>query len=663
MKMNKIMAAGIAATLAVTSLASVASAEVAREFEMKYSTGVWTYTGTIVSGAKSEQLGDEFGFVKPTDGTKANTFAIKTLAEAAADTNLDGAQDYQDFDAFIPLTVASANGVPASAMGDLTIEIKGRNYDNGNLVNITQKIKLLPVAQATLDGAVNAAVNYVLPIYAGGSAIGDFQPELFSAVDTIEIKAGSLKNIAIANMTKAEYKTIFDKRAADKQAGNKTYLQGNAGGHIATVYTQNWYDAINGWWEQLNTTDAAGTYTNDAALTIRLAAAAPTAANLVYQVTGAAGTVGKSSTLQITGTSIAYATATEPNVAPTTAAGKLCGAELIKEINTLLSGGLTAKWVADDEGIIGDNYAEMPVTIAHNYNTDPTIYRAEVKLLSRTNDVTSNNIWSAGDTDNDQTYTVEDYNKGTNAKGFAGLASQVADFFNHQTNGTISFHFVASSTSSSGFDWLSGGIPSTEVGLRNFLENANPKDFALFLNYETSTGSLQSDAIIDVYSGTVTFDISASLTALGGQTIGTIHDVYYALAKGIDYDKDGNYRLKVDKVILAYDEAAAADAATATDEEEKKEEVKEEPKADDKADEIEIADDTEEPDDEDSTVVIDEPDDSQTVIDNTADNTVVVNPGNNVAPAADENPHTGVALAVVPAALAAAAMIISKKRK
>ncbi len=648
MKMNKIFAAGIAATLAVTSLASVASAEVAREFDMKYSVGVWVYDAQV-SGAKSEQLGDKFKFVTPLTPGTIDTYAVDTLVRgtttATADTNRDGTVDYNDYAGFIPLSVTSAS-IPLEAMGDLTITVEGRKYDNGNLVNRTQQIKLVKVNSITGTG-IAAGANYLLPIYEGTSPVDAFLPEEFSAVDKISVSTGTLKSIVINGLTYNGYKYIYDLVAA----GNAPTLKASTAEtwyNIQTKGTANWWEG-DGW--KSTHVDIYGAA--NATLSIALAASDPLATELCYQVTGTAGT---SSAVDITGTPIAF----DGVVANGT--GVKAGGQLIKEINTLVRGGLTATWKAASSGLVYDDVAWLPNTDDGLW--DDIIYRWEVERLSDTNDYTSEQLWGSNyNIDADQTYTVTDYNKGTGPVGFAGLASQVADFFNHQTNGKITFHFTAKETGNNGLAWNNGGIPSTEVGLRNFLDAAKAKDFALFVNYKATTGSLQSDAVLDPYSASVTFDISGTLQALGGQTIGTVQDIYYALTNGASYNNNV-LGLYVDKVVLSYDENAKADTAAAADDE-KEDTVKEEPKADDKAEpaEVEIPDDTEEPDD-DATVVIEEPDDAATIVDNTADNTVVVNPGT-TAPAAqaDENPHTGVALAVVPAALAAAAMMISKKRK
>ena len=163
---------------------------------------------------------------------------------------------------------------------------------------------------------------------------------------------------------------------------------------------------------------------------------------------------------------------------------------------------------------------------------------------------------NGGATDGNQSY--DDKGLGTNPNEFAGLSSQVADFFNKQTNGTITFKFTTAAAAS-GTQWVTGGIPSTQVGLKNALGDATANDFALFFNYQ-STGSLQAVASIDADAGEVTFDISDVLDQLGGQTKGVIENVYFGLAKGVKYEDKTVDGLKVETVTLAYDEDDADDS-------------------------------------------------------------------------------------------------------
>lgn len=277
------------------------------------------------------------------------------------------------------------------------------------------------------------------------------------------------------------------------------------------------------------------------------------------------------------------------------------------------------------------DYPFMPVT---KEDSDDKLGRKEIKILSVSNDYFSNNIYSENNTDgSNQSYVDDDTTAGEVAKDFAGLSTQVADFFNKQTNGTITFKFTTG-TEAGGTAWENGGIPSTQTGIKNFMGDATANDFALFFNYR-QTGSLQAIVELDKDAGTVTFDISDILDALGGQTLGVLDNMYYGLQKGIEY-KDIGTGLMVETVTLAYDEDADVEADIEDDAEE------------DDAD-VEI--------EEDDDVEIEEDDDVEEDDADTAGDVVVEDEDD------DANPGTGVALAVVPAMVAAAAVVLSKKRK
>lgn len=262
--------------------------------------------------------------------------------------------------------------------------------------------------------------------------------------------------------------------------------------------------------------------------------------------------------------------------------------------------------------------------------------------------------------DGDQTYETADYNQGTNPKEFAGLASQVADFFNKQTNGTITFKFTTAAATS-GTVWNNGGIPSTQVGLRNALGDATANDFALFFNYQ-QTGSLEAIAEVNADEGSVTFDISDILDALDGKTIGVVNNMYYGLTKGVKYDDRAMLGLKVESVTLAYEEDE--DAGNDIEEDDDDTDDTDDEDDDDTSDDVDDDDDTDtdddDDDDDDTGITIDDDDDDDD--DDGQDvGGVVVTPADDDE--GDGNPNTGVALAVVPAMVAAAAVVVSKKRK
>lgn len=283
-----------------------------------------------------------------------------------------------------------------------------------------------------------------------------------------------------------------------------------------------------------------------------------------------------------------------------------------------------------------------------------TLMRQDIQLLSYSDSYRAET--NGGSKDDNQTY--DDNNMGTNPLEFAGLASQVADFFNQKpTEGAkITFKFTTAAAAS-GTVWANGGIPSTQVGIKNVLGEASKNDFALFFNYD-QTGSLSATAELDANAGEVSFDISEILNDLGGQTKGVVDNIWFGLAQGVTYE-DGRVGLKVESVTLSYDEEDEADIEEDDDDDTDEDD-------DDDTDIDDEDDDDTADDDEDDDVVIDDDDDDDdddTDADDEADtdvggDTVIVKPSTD-----DSNPNTGVALAVVPAAIAAAAVVVSKKRK
>lgn len=277
-----------------------------------------------------------------------------------------------------------------------------------------------------------------------------------------------------------------------------------------------------------------------------------------------------------------------------------------------------------------------------------------------------------GDKDGDQTYDEVEYNKGTNPNDFAGLASQVGDFFNKQTNGTITFTFTTSS-GATGTAWNNGGVPSSQVGIKNALGDATANDFVLNFNYN-QTGSLQAVAAVDAAAGEVSFDISDVLDALDGKTIGVIDNIYYGMTKGVEYTGDHPYAGKtgfeVQKITLSYDEDenSGDDIVEDDDDTDDTDDVDDDTDDtddvdDDTDDTDDVDDDTDDDDDDDDVTVDDDDDDDDTNDDDSNVGGDVVTPGDNNNAGTDPNPNTGVALAVVPAMVAAAAVVVSKKRK
>jgi hypothetical protein len=326
--------------------------------------------------------------------------------------------------------------------------------------------------------------------------------------------------------------------------------------------------------------------------------------------------------------------------------------------------------------------------------SDTTINRNKVQVLSSANAYNSGTLYTGngqreGNASRTQTYKDAD-GTGTAPFWFGGLASQCADFFNKQTNGKITFQFTAKTKDST--DWKEGGIASTEVGLKSTLAGTN---IGIFVNYMQSTGSLVSQGVVDSDALTVTFDISDILDDMGGLTKGNISDIYYGMNKGLDYKSDDYTSIHageagdvvdyapngiwyisddkhhaigyiVEKVILSYEDGADVEAAEEEvvdepedveepeDIEEPEEEEEEEPEDFEEEPEEEPEEEEEEPE------FVIEPEEEEEENNGDVD---IIEPTNDAKADDDANPGTGVALAVVPAIVAAAAVVVSKKRK
>ena len=321
--------------------------------------------------------------------------------------------------------------------------------------------------------------------------------------------------------------------------------------------------------------------------------------------------------------------------------------------------------------------------------SDTTINRNKVQLLSSASAYTAGTLYTGlgqteGNASRTQSYKDSD-GTGTAPFWFGGLASQCADFFNKQTNGKITFQFTAKA--SSGSDWKEGGIASTEVGLKSTLAGTN---MGIFVNYMQSTGSLVSLGVVDSDALTVTFDISDILGDMGGLTKGNISDIYYGMNKGLDYKSDDYTSIHageagdavtyapngvwyisddkhhaigyiVEKVILSYEDGADVDAAEeeVVDEPEDVEEPEDIEEEEEEPEDIEEPEEEPEEEEEEPEFVI-EPEEEEEENNGDVD---IIEPTNTAKADDDANPGTGVALAVVPAIVAAAAVVVSKKRK
>ena len=606
MKMNKILAAGVAASLAVTSLAAVASAA-DRTFEMKYTVGKYTYSPSANKNPSEQLDAAIFGMNHYTAldattgfGGVANVDKFNTDGQTGA-----GNVSYKDFDAYIPVVVDTNADFLLKKTHGLKVVIKGykKNGVTGNFTPITETATLVPYTDDT-----DTDINYVLPLYYGSAPEGYFMPCDFDAIDTVSIVLGDVENVDLDGLNEAQYTKLEEFKS--KNTPDTLQVTAGADGLIATT-------ADNG--AEILGNGAANGY-----VTMKVKAVSDAA----------------------------YLVGADVADGEITRGANIAGVALYDEITKLIgTDGITINWKSK-EGSTYDKEAWLPKTDGIRGQKEDTILnRFEIVELSTTRDYESSTTATKGfiqvvDGYN-QSFTETDYNKGTQPQGFAGLASQVADFFNKQLNGTITFHFAAGKTSEGG-GWLNGGVPSTEVGLKNAITGATANDFALFVNYGSTTGSLQAVTEVKAEELSVSFDISEILDALNGQTIGTVQDIYYGMVKGVTYDEGIGF--KVDKVVLAYDEDADDGDIVDGDEDEGDVDVD--------TDEDEGDVDTDE-DEGDVDVDTDE-DEGDGEVDGDTDEDL---PTDEDEAGEDENPGTGVALAVVPAIMAAAAVVVSKKRK
>ena len=597
MKMNKILAAGVAASLAVTSLAAVASAA-ERTFPMKYTTAEYTYKANA-KGVAEDLDSKVFGL---------ESYLPQAAVEANFDTNVDGKKDFNDFDEFLPVDVTFTDA-DLENYAKLAVTISGQKKDEkGNVYSVVEKTTLIRMDVFSDAGKTTKIANYVLPIYATSAPTGSFMPGDFGSVDSIKIDVDGIDSVTVYGVTEAEWNEL----EANKGKSTADVLKATSASSKDTAF------------KILDASTTAATITIKtkgvtADETYAVVADVTKDTNGVMQIVATT----KAQTMQ-------WNAATKTWDAAATNTDKLR-----QEIATLIgTTGITVNWV-EDSGKTTDNEAWLPVT---DYNGNKTIERMEVIELATTgaHGSTSTSTGTKYSDLSNQSYDEVEYNKGKLPNGFAGLASQIADFFNKQLNGTITFNFAAGDTTN-GSGWLNGGIPSTEVGIKNSMKNMTNNDIALFVNYGSTTGSLQAATEVKADELKVTFDISEILDALGGQTIGVVQDIYYGMVKGAKYgDKEG---FKVESVTLAYDEDADDGDIVDGDE-----------------DDGDVDVDT----DEDEGDVDTDEDEGDGEVDGDTDEDL---PTEGDEAGEDENPGTGVALAVVPAIMAAAAVVVSKKRK
>ena len=548
MKINKILAAGIAATLAVTSLSAVASAEtVTKEFDMANTIGTIECKGSLG--------GKELSLIAQADASGA----LVQNAELAAGTGTPAAEDTYILDDTNFGGAAGSNGIVKVASVKLNVTgIKGQK-------NSTSKTYTYDFANYSDAACTNQVYDgsghyWKLTSYpANGAPLNGLDISQFVEVTSISVDI-TTKNTGLG-------KTRYN----------------------------NWknYD----WTQGINTIK----YFSDGTATAN-------------------------------------------------------GVE--KAIN--------ATWFAGSSLEISNQSTKDLFAFLEKTTDDTTIDRSKVKVLSNAAAYRAQTLYTGGaqqeyDPSTTQSYKDSD-GTGTSPFWFGGLASQCADFFNKQTNGKITFQFTDKAKDASG--WKEGGIASTEVGLKNALADTN---MGLFVNYESSTGSLLSLGQVDSEALTITFDISDILNDMGGLTKGNINDIYYGMNKGLAYksddytsihanvwygsdDKNHAVGYITEKVILSYEDGADVDAA--------EEEVVDEPEDVEEPEDIEEPE--EEPEEEEEPEFTIEPEEEEPENNGDVD---IIEPTNNAKADDDANPGTGVALAVIPAIVAAAAVVVSKKRK
>ena len=282
----------------------------------------------------------------------------------------------------------------------------------------------------------------------------------------------------------------------------------------------------------------------------------------------------------------------------------------------------TAKDFTYTDKEIRFDYPFLPVTDRDN---DGTISRTEVIKLS-----------------------YSQLGEGKGIPGFEGLASQVANFFNKQTNGKITF-IVTTAPAEIVSTWNKGGVPAYYTGIFEATAPIAENNLVgLFFNYD-NTGSLVASSKLEA-DGTITFDISQALTDIGGNTLATLENIYYGLVGGINYDGIPVKGIKVEQVILSYEDEDGEEVETTipviTDDDEIEDEI------DPDVDIIVIPEETTVTTTTEADIVLEEDPVEE----------VITNAGKSVE-GEDENPRTGVALAIIPSLIAGVAIFTTKKRK
>ena len=755
MKINKILAAGVAATLAVTSLSAVASAEVKSiEFPMDYTVANVSWNNT-----KIQWLGDNDYIGGAGYGAAATTKAI--IAAYAADAASIATTEFTDWAGagvgdFDDVLLANKKTIIEGPANEVSDSIYGAGNGAGastaawvitadevtaavkaNAKNFTNAIDTaIQAAKAAATGAGTADES----VYSAEKTLGDLQTMLAKvkvakeALDnliTLQASATTPANAAVvavqtslANLIKEL--TTYQRAAEDaligaplledtevggimistvaqplvagtagngakyvKVTGAKLTIKGTKRGTTTNeTWSGDFQQAYSAFTNHVGTTKADALYLALAPKYINRPAfinlnvfgtITDVEIDISYDLYINEGTAASPSLVKA-----AYYNETNYDANKKVLATALRNATIISVIDRLdiadtetfdlLS--TDANWVtkytsladpttnlykmykALQNSVLTDELTENSGSKVTKYafvnktqDTGVTIWRKNVEPMSITGAYQSQN--QVYKTDDNQTYY--DSGLGTNPNQFGGLASQTADFFNKQNNGQMIFHFVDPAKVTT---WTSNGVPSTEVGLRTALAQTA---FALFFNYEESTGSIQTIGTVDKDALTVTFDMEEVLSDFGGLTKANLHDIWYGCNNGLTYGDPYNaVGFAVDKITLQYDDAPAAVDATTDDD-----------AADDDDAAVVVADDDDDDDDDiaaDDDIIEDDDDDDdddagEIIADDDDDDDDVNNEVDYVDGDDDANPGTGVGLAVIPAIVAAAAVAVSKKRK
>lgn len=301
-------------------------------------------------------------------------------------------------------------------------------------------------------------------------------------------------------------------------------------------------------------------------------------------------------------------------------------------ISELVSGIKSFKYVSKE---VKNDYPFLATT---DLNSDGIITRNEIVRLS-----------------------YSEYGTGKGVAGFEGLASQIAGFFNKQTNGTITFKVTTAPAVITG-NW-SAGIPVPNNFMNTTIPDIKNNVIGLFFNYET-TGNLMTPATIND-NGEIVFDITNVLKDVNSNTIALINSVHYGLVGGMVYKEMPTRGIKIEQITLAYTNEDKVVETTIIDDTTEPitepttvETIVENVDTEDE-DETTVAIEDSDDDDDDAVIITDDTEDDTDaeIVDDTIE---IINDTTPVE--TDENPNTGISLFLAAPVLCVAVGIASRKR-